>query len=80
MPQPGQHHDVGIQPADSYCNIENTTEELWDRILGVNLKSYFLMAKCAIPEIGSIASGPSAESTLALAPVVVEATVKPSAA
>src|SRR5919206_3189324 len=44
-------NNVGIQPLDSYQNVENTTEEMWDRILGVNLKSYFLMAKYAIPHM-----------------------------
>lgn len=44
-------NNVGIQPADSYRNVEQASEELWDRILAVNLKSYFLMAKYAIPEI-----------------------------
>lgn len=44
-------NNVGIQPQDSYCNVEQTTEEQWDRIMNVNLKSYFLMAKYAIPEL-----------------------------
>jgi NAD(P)-dependent dehydrogenase (short-subunit alcohol dehydrogenase family) len=44
-------NNVGIQPQDSYRNVEETTEEQWDRIMDVNLKSYFLMAKYAIPEI-----------------------------
>ena len=44
-------NNVGIQPVDSYLNVEDTTEEMWDHIVGVNLKSYFLMAKYAIPEI-----------------------------
>src|SRR5579859_4629617 len=44
-------NNVGIQPQDSYTNVEDTSEETWDRIVGVNLKSYFLMAKYAIPEI-----------------------------
>lgn len=44
-------NNVGIQPRESYANVEDTTEEQWDRILDVNLKSYFLMAKHAIPEI-----------------------------
>lgn len=44
-------NNVGIQPSTSYANIENTTEEMWDRILGVNLKSYFLMSKFAIPSM-----------------------------
>ena len=44
-------NNVGIQPVDSYLNVEDTPEAMWDRILDVNLKSYFLMAKYAIPEI-----------------------------
>lgn len=44
-------NNVGIQPQESYRNVEDTTEEQWDRILDVNLKSYFLMAKYAIPEL-----------------------------
>lgn len=44
-------NNVGIQPSSSYVNAEETSEELWDRILEVNLKSYFLMAKYAIPEM-----------------------------
>ena len=44
-------NNVGIQPVDSYLNVEDTTEDMWDRIVDVNLKSYFLMAKYAIPEI-----------------------------
>jgi len=44
-------NNVGIQPQESYTNVEDTSEEMWDRILDVNLKSYFLMSKCAIPEI-----------------------------
>ena len=44
-------NNVGIQSQDSYRNVEDTTEEMWDRIVDVNLKSYFLMAKYAIPEI-----------------------------
>jgi len=44
-------NNVGIQPADSYRTVEDTSEEQWDRILGVNLKSYFFMAKFTIPEL-----------------------------
>ncbi len=44
-------NNVGIQPADSYHNVENTEEQIWDRIMDINLKSYFLMSKYAIPEI-----------------------------
>ena len=44
-------NNVGIQPPESYLNVEETSEEVWDRIIDVNLKSYFLMAKFSIPEI-----------------------------
>ena len=44
-------NNVGIQPPESYKNVENTPEDMWDRILDVNLKSYFLMSKYAIPEM-----------------------------
>jgi len=44
-------NNVGIQPVESYQNAENTSEETWDRILAVNLQSYFLLAKYAIPEM-----------------------------
>ena len=44
-------NNVGIQPPESYTKVEDTSEEMWDRILGVNLKSRFLMAKYTIPEM-----------------------------
>ena len=44
-------NNVGIQPLTSYQRLEDNTEEMWDRILDVNLKSYFLMSKYALPEI-----------------------------
>jgi NAD(P)-dependent dehydrogenase (short-subunit alcohol dehydrogenase family) len=44
-------NNVGIQPQESYANVEDTTEEMWDRILDVNLKSFFLMSKYALPEM-----------------------------
>lgn len=44
-------NNVGIQPLDSYLKAEDLSEELWDHILGVNLKSHFLMSKYAIPEM-----------------------------
>lgn len=44
-------NNVGIQPAESYRTAEDTPEEIWDRIIDVNLKSYFLMAKYSIPEM-----------------------------
>jgi NAD(P)-dependent dehydrogenase (short-subunit alcohol dehydrogenase family) len=44
-------NNVGIQPAESYCTAEDTPEEVWDRIMDVNVKSHFLMAKYGIPHI-----------------------------
>ena len=44
-------NNVGIQPVASYKRAEDTSENTWDGIMNVNLKSYFLMAKYAIPEI-----------------------------
>jgi NAD(P)-dependent dehydrogenase (short-subunit alcohol dehydrogenase family) len=44
-------NNVGIQPLESYRDVVDTPEALWDRILDVNLKSHFLMAKYAIPEL-----------------------------
>jgi NAD(P)-dependent dehydrogenase (short-subunit alcohol dehydrogenase family) len=44
-------NNVGIQPATSYYDAVNTPEEVWDRIIDVNLKSHFLMAKYSIPEM-----------------------------
>lgn len=44
-------NNVGIQAPDSYFNVEDAPEELWDRTINVNLKSYFLMSKYSIPEI-----------------------------
>lgn len=34
---------------DGYAPILDTSEELWDRILGVDLKGVFLMTKAALP-------------------------------
>ena len=44
-------NNVGIQPMASYKPAHELTEEEWDRILGVNLKSAFLMTRACIPEI-----------------------------
>ena len=42
------HNNAGIQ---HYGDVVETTEEDWDRVLAVNLKSIFLMSKYAIPEM-----------------------------
>ncbi len=44
-------NNVGIQPPDSYVNAVELDEVLWDRIIAVNLKSRFLMAKFAVPHM-----------------------------
>ena len=44
-------NNVGIQPAESYADAVDLPEETWDRIIAVNLKSRFLMAKYAIPHM-----------------------------
>jgi NAD(P)-dependent dehydrogenase (short-subunit alcohol dehydrogenase family) len=44
-------NNVGIQPPESNCRVEDLPEKLWERLLDVNLKSYFLMAKYALPEL-----------------------------
>jgi NAD(P)-dependent dehydrogenase (short-subunit alcohol dehydrogenase family) len=44
-------NNVGIQPPESNCRIEELPDRLWDRMMDVNLKSYFLMAKYALPEL-----------------------------
>lgn len=44
-------NNVGIQPTNSYLRAHEFPEEMWDRILDVNLKSHFLMSKYTIPEM-----------------------------
>jgi NAD(P)-dependent dehydrogenase (short-subunit alcohol dehydrogenase family) len=50
-------NNAGIQPVDWYFRVEETPEEVWDRILGVNLKGTFLMSKYAIPRIREAGGG-----------------------
>jgi len=50
-------NNVGIQPPASYKNIEDTTEEMWDAVINVNLKSYFFMSKYSIPHIRNRGEG-----------------------
>ena len=44
-------NNVGIQSPASYKNVEETTEDMWDAVINVNLKSYFLMNKYSIPHM-----------------------------
>lgn len=50
-------NNAGIQPIDWYFRVEDTPEEVWDRITGVNLKGVFLMSKYAIPHIRAAGGG-----------------------
>jgi NAD(P)-dependent dehydrogenase (short-subunit alcohol dehydrogenase family) len=42
---------VNSQGIQRYGTVEDTSEELWDEVMNVNLKSMFLTAKYAIPEM-----------------------------
>ena len=42
---------MGIQPLNSYLPAHELPEEIWDRIIDVNLKSRFLMTKYSVPEM-----------------------------
>jgi NAD(P)-dependent dehydrogenase (short-subunit alcohol dehydrogenase family) len=50
-------NNAGIQPTDWYYRIEDMPDEVWDRILGVNLRGVFLMSKHAIPHIRAAGGG-----------------------
>ena len=50
-------NNAGIQPIDAYFRVEDTPEEIWDRITGVNLKGTFLMSKYALPRIREAGGG-----------------------
>jgi dihydroanticapsin dehydrogenase len=42
-------NNVGIQPTASYIPAHELSEDAWDRIINVNLKSAFLMTRACIP-------------------------------
>lgn len=44
-------NNVGIQPVASYVPAHELPDEMWDRILDVNLKSAFLMTKYSVPNM-----------------------------
>lgn len=44
-------NNVGIQPTSSYMPAHELPEEVWDRIINVNLKSRFLMTKYCVPHM-----------------------------
>lgn len=52
-------NNAGIQPLTWYFRVEDTPEDVWDRILDVNLKGQFLMSKYALPHIRAQGPGGS---------------------
>lgn len=50
-------NNVGIQPPSSYLDAVGLPEEAWDRIINVNLKSRFLMAKYSVPHMRKAGGG-----------------------
>jgi NAD(P)-dependent dehydrogenase (short-subunit alcohol dehydrogenase family) len=50
------YNNAGINPIG---NIVDTSEELWDRVIDVNLKGMFLMSKYSVPEMKKNISGGS---------------------
>lgn len=50
-------NNVGIHPPDSIVDAVDLPEETWDRIIAVNLKSRFLMAKYCIPHMRRAGGG-----------------------
>lgn len=61
-------NNAGINPVGT---VVDTSEELWDRVTGINLKGSFLMSKFAIPEMqraggGSIVCTSSVDGVLAI--------------
>lgn len=62
------YNNAGINPVGT---VTNTSEELWDRVLGINLKGMYLMSKFSIPEMkksrkGSIVCTSSVDGILAI--------------
>jgi dihydroanticapsin dehydrogenase len=60
--------NAGINPTGT---AEDTTEDLWDKVLSVNLKGMYLMSKYSIPEMrisggGSIVCTASVDGVLAI--------------
>ena len=42
-------NNAGIQPIESYARADELPEEVWDRVIDVNLKGVFLMSCAVIP-------------------------------
>tara|TARA_A100001037_G_scaffold275923_1_gene274819 strand:- start:284 stop:1099 length:816 start_codon:yes stop_codon:yes gene_type:complete len=50
-------NNVGIQPPDSYVDAVDLPEEMWDKIINVNLKSRYWMAKFSVPHMRRVGGG-----------------------
>jgi NAD(P)-dependent dehydrogenase (short-subunit alcohol dehydrogenase family) len=50
-------NNAGIQPKNSYLPVHELTEEMWDRILDVNLKSTYFMSHYGIPHLKARGGG-----------------------
>lgn len=71
-------NNAGIQ---RYGSIENTTEDDWDLVMNVNLRSYFLCSKYALPHMrksngGAIINISSVQAFVSQENVVAYATAK----
>lgn len=50
-------NNAGIQPADSYFPIDELADDVFDRMVGINLRGYHLMARYVIPQMKAQQSG-----------------------
>ena len=50
-------NNAGIMPTNWYFRIEDMPDEVWDRIMAVNLRGVFLMSKFALPRIRETGRG-----------------------
>ena len=50
-------NNAGIQPKNSYLPVHELSEEMWDRILDVNLKSTYFMCHYGIPHLKTRGGG-----------------------
>ena len=50
-------NNAAIQPRDSYVRVDELTDEMWQRMLGVNLSGYTYLAKHALRQMREQGSG-----------------------
>ena len=72
------HNNVGLL---EFATYENTSEDLWDRVMAINVKGMFLACKAALPHMvvqggGSIVNISALASVRYLGPVVTYMTSK----